>query len=177
MNELFIQGFGLVAAILGISAVQWKRRSTILFILLVANVFWVIHFSLLGAYSGSALNLAGMIVIAVFFIFDNRSTRPQWLVGACIVLMIMAGLLTWDGWVSLLPTLGMIAGTVAISQINEQRIRVLSIATSILWLGYNVIVLSYVGAVKEIITILSTLIALWRFRRQGLSEVTVQKNS
>lgn len=177
MNELIIQGLGLVAAILNISAVQWKKRSAILLSILIAGGFWVVHFSLLGAYTGAALNLAGMIVVTAFFVSDKKKTRPRWLVGACVALMVVAGVLTWKDLTSLLPLVGMIAATFAVAQINEQRIRALSIMTSVSWLGYNIIVHSYVGVGKEIIAIVSILIALWRYRKQGFTEVAVQKNS
>jgi hypothetical protein len=85
---------------------------------------------------------------------------------------VAATLITWAGPLSLLPMAGMMAGVLAFSQEKEQGIRRYSLVASSTWLVYNVVVGSVIGSAKEVTHIISTLIALWRFKKKS---TTIQK--
>lgn len=163
MNEVLIQLVGLLAMLLGVTSVQWKHRSYILLTQVSASIMWVVHFLLLGALSGAAMNAVGGVRSVVFL----RKKRPRWLLWCLLAVVVAVGGLTWQGPLSILPTCGMLAGTLALWQQDEQRIRRLLLLASPLWFSYNLLVGSYAGIANELILITSILVALWRYRRSG----------
>lgn len=164
MTFILAQIVGAIAFVLEIATVQW-RREQILFTQLIANGFWVVHFLLLGALSGAAMNVVGAIRSYVFYKtnHDRRSVLVLW---AVLGLVLVAGMLTWQGWVSLLPIGGMITAVIAFWQLKEQRLRLLIFTSAPLWLAYNIIVGSYGGVANEIMLMVSSGIALWRYQQK-----------
>lgn len=179
MNEpmLVVQLLGFIGLAFGALSFQPKHRKNILRFQLVSNTFWVMHFSLLGAPTGAALNAAGGLRAYLFNRYGSRKRRPLWLAVGIIGLMIVLAALTWQGWLSLLPMAGMIIATIGFWQREEQRIRLILLFASPLWLSYNILSGSYAGITAELLAMTSILVALWRYRRSGLGRLTAQKSS
>jgi hypothetical protein len=162
MMPILIQAVGLLAAVVNVFNVQMKTRRGILAITIVAATLWTTHYFLLGALTGAAMNAIGLLIVILFYFFDK--TKPAWVFWLAMAMIIVAGAFAWKDGLSIMPIIGTIFAITAFWQSSEQTIRKLLIITSLFWLVYNVIVLSYVGAVKEVFAIGSALIALWRYR-------------
>ncbi len=178
MNEslVVLQAIGFVGVMFGVASYQPKHRKHILYFQLVSNLFWVLHFSLIGATTGAALNTAGGLRAILFNAYGQKKRRPRWLLGLVIFVVISAGFLSWRGWLSLLPMMGMVIATISFWQLNEQRIRFFLLFASPFWLIYNLLSGSYAGIASEILVMISITIALWRYRRQSLCRPAVQKS-
>jgi hypothetical protein len=178
MSELtiFIQLIGFVGVLFGVISFQPKKRKNILRFQLLSNLFWVIHFFLLGAVTGAALNGAGALRAYLFDKYNKRTSQSQWLLIGVISLMVALVLLTWQGWISLLPMIGMIVATIGFWQRDEQRIRLFLLFASPWWLSYNALSGSYAGVVSEVLATTSILVALWRYRRQRASALAVPES-
>jgi predicted membrane protein len=87
-----------------------------------------------------------------------------------IVIFIAAGILTWDGPISLIPMLTPGLVTLSYSMGNTRFIRICATISSIVWLIYNVTTLSIGGALTEIFCLVSLCIAFWRFDIRKQSE-------
>ena len=94
----------------------------------------------------------------------NRSS-PKWAnsKAMCAVLCAASGIitiLTWEGWISLLPFGGTIASTVGGFSHNPRTIRMAGMFfNSPLWVVYDVIVGSWAGIVDEVVTEISIVIS------------------
>ncbi len=174
--ELFIQLFGVVALLIALFSYQLKRRNNILLLQLLSHGFWVIHFLLLGAFTGAALNSAGALRSTLFSKFSSRQ-RPIAIFILVLTIVVLAALLTWQGWKSLLPMTATIIGTIGFWQRDEQRIRLILLFASPFWFTYNFLVGSYVGMLSDTIVMASIFLALWKYRRTSLSLLAVQKTS
>lgn len=162
MSEIFIQSVGFVALGLTLLVYQTNSRRSMLNLQFASCALYVVHFFLLGAYTGAALNVVGGIRSYVF----NRDLGHRLRVAVPIFFMALfavAGAVTWQGYVSLLPVLASFGGTLAFWQKNPRTIRLISLISPPLWLAYNILVGSYAGVLSEILLLGSTFVGVYRF--------------
>ena len=80
-----------------------------------------------------------------------------------ICLFLMAGILSWQNWLSILPIAAMIMETVGLWQKSPRRIRFIVFVPHPVWLIYNFIHGSYPGVLTEIFVITSLVAGIIRF--------------
>lgn len=168
--SLFAQLVGWMAMVFIVLSFQAKHRQRIILLILVGSIAWAAHFLLIGAYTGALLNLIGAARAFAFYKYGGSDSRSPWLLWGFITLFLVAGIATWQGPISILPTLGMMISNIALWQRNEQRIRLLILLVSPLWLAYNVLSGSLPGVLNECFVTSSVLIALWRYRKKPLTQ-------
>ena len=161
------QFLGVVAVILGFITYQMKSPKALLIVNMITCGVFCAHYLLIGAISGFVLNAVGM-VRNVFY--TNRDKKffasPIWpFVFAAI--MLVAGLLTWQDWRSILVICALIINSLALSMKNAQHIRWSLLITCPLVMIYDVLLHSYGGFVYEGMSIISAIIGIIRFRKTG----------
>ncbi len=162
---MIIQAVGVFAMLLELTAVQWRQRSNILRSYLIGGVLWVIHFLSLGAYTGAVMNAVGIVRVCLFYKFSQK-TRPKWILWTVLTLVVVAGVATWQNAWSLLPIVGMLLAAVAMWQLDEQRLRLFMLASTPFWFAYNFHCGSYPGMLNEAFLLVSTVVALIRYRKK-----------
>lgn len=140
----------------------------------MASVTWVAHFLLIGAVAGAAMNSVGVVRSVSYYNLRSHE-RLSWVPWIVVLLSVVATIITWQGIVSLLPMTAMIIACFALWQPGEQVVRLLLISCVPLWFVYNVIFHSYAGMASDVIALLSGLIALYRYRKQGYRAATHAK--
>lgn len=161
-SQTISQLIGFIAVGLTLALYQFNSRRTMLIIIIVSSALYAVHFLLLGAPTGAIMNSLNIFRSLVFLRYAHKK-RPIQIMYLFIVLFLMAGVLTWQGPLSLLPMTGMISGTIAYWQLKTKRIRRLALIASPCWLVYNVISGSYPGMVAELVSITSNIVAMYRF--------------
>ncbi len=141
---------------------QRKRKNIILFTSLSACIF-MIHYILLGAYTGAVLNLVCALRGAVFANSDKKWARSKFWLFFFIAVNIICCVFTWDKWFSFLPLLGMILSTVSFWLKKESKIRFITLPSSPCWLVYNALCGSVAGVITECFITSSLLIAIVRY--------------
>jgi len=152
------QFFGLLATLANCSSFLLKKRSSIMGWQIVSSSLWVAHFLFLGAPTAVIMNLLGLVRQVVFY-FRGRSSRIRsgwWPIAFCAA-FLLGGYLTWEGWPSAFPTLGMIFGTIAMWQVETKKLRLLSMIPPPLWFTYNTVHLSFAGMFTEVFILISQL--------------------
>lgn len=162
MSPVIVQGIGVVAMIVAISAYQTNTRKSILLLGMTASLLWSAHFFLLGAATGSALNLLSTVRTGIY-LRVRPSRRNMWIMWSFAGLLALATVLTWHGLISLLPFMGSMFGVLGDWQKRPKYIRRLNFGSSPSWLVYNVISGSYPGIAVEILKMSSNLIGQYRF--------------
>ena len=174
--ELIGQIIGIIAMILNIVAVQFKKSRQLFVCRLVGCLLWSLNFLLLGSPTGAIMNLLD-VLRSVFLLNKKTATKPfLWLM---LALFTIAGLLTMDYTFSLLMIIDIL---IIISQLvdtagmwtnNFKVIRYCQLfAISPVWLVHNILVFSIGGILTETFTIISTVIAMYRYRNTGKSAVS-----
>lgn len=161
-DQFLIQFIGFVGLGVSFLVFQVNRRRSMLRVQIIALLIYSLHFFLLGAFTGAALNIVGA---TRNYLFDklHEHKHSNWLPWIFIVVFSIATLLTWQGPLSLLPAIGMIGGTIAFWQSKPETMRLLALISPPAWLAYNLISGSYAGAIAEIIILSSTLLGIYRF--------------
>ncbi len=132
--------------------------------------FFMVHFYMLGAYTAAALNILGVLRNFVFFCRPKPwASKKIWLFVFCVSYVI-AGVLTYENITSMIPTLAMIAGSVALFLTIPKWTRRLGLVCSLGWMANNLITGSIPGFASEIFTTTSILIAMWKFDRRKVEK-------
>ena len=162
MFQLIVQVIGFFALLFSLLLFQVNNRKDMLKLKTLGAVSYTIHFFLLGAYTGSAMNMISVGRDTVFIKAKGRK-RSWALPGFFIVVFVGVGLLTWQGPISLLPITGMITGTIAFWQRKSKSIRWISLLSPPMWFIYNAVSGSYAGMLTEVILLSSDLTGIYRF--------------
>lgn len=165
--ELIGQFLGIVAVILGFVTYQMKSPKALLIVNLITCGVFCVHYLLIGAISGAVMNGIGILRNLVYTNRDKKVfSSPVWpFVFAAV--MLVAGLVTWQDWRSVLMVCALVLNSMALSLKNAQHIRWSLMITCPLVLIYDVLVHSYGGMVYEGMSIVSALIGIIRFRKTG----------
>ncbi len=164
MNQIIIQGIGYLALLFVILSFQKSKRVNILLVMLVGLLFFVLHYSLLHAWTGALMNLVEAGVVFVSYKKETREwAQKKFWPYVFILLYILAGILTAKSRVDFLPIVAQIFGALAVWQTNPRTIRFLMLIPRPMWFTYNFVVGSYAGMTTEILILASVLIGILRF--------------
>lgn len=167
-NPIYIIGqiFGIIAVILGFVTYQVRTQKKLLFVQILTTLVFVIHYLLIGAMSGMALNLVAMVRNIVYSRRDLKIFSGKgWPVVFAVIMGIM-GLLSWQGWYSVFVVLGLVINSLCMAFKDPQKIRKSILVTSPLVLIYDAFALSVGGMIYESVAIVSALVGILRFRKE-----------
>ena len=170
MVDFIAQAVGIAAMAINILAVQFKKPRQLFICRIVASFLWGVHFLLLESPTSAIMNIVN-ITRSIFLLNSKTFAKPfLWLT---IVLYGVAGLVTMEYSLSLLLILDILiiiaqwADSVGMWTNNFRNIRFCQLfAISPAWLAHNIVVFSIGGIITEVFTIISTIIALIRFRKR-----------
>lgn len=164
MNQIIIQGIGYLALFFVVFSFQKKKRGTLLLIMLTGLLLFVIHYYLLGAWTGALMNLIEAGVVFVSFKKETCSWAKHhlWLY-VFIILYILVGFVALKSLSDFLPILAQIFAAIAVWQKNPRTIRFLTLIPRPLWFVYNFIVGSQAGMIAEIFIFISVIVGIVRF--------------
>ena len=169
MTFYIAQGLGVVAVILGFVNYQVKTREQILFVNLATCFCFAVHYCLLGAWTGMALNALGVLRNIVYDRCGRRGPVSKGIAAGFAVAMGVVGtvtsLIARENWYFVLSVLGLVINSYAMSFTDPNNIRKSILITSPMVLVYNCFVLSVGGAVYESVAIVSSVIGICRFRK------------
>ena len=168
---ILAQGLGFFGMLGNFISYQQNTNKRIVGVQIFAALFFFVHMLMIGATTGAMLNIVGAMRNFVFFMRPKKWAESVWWVYIFCFLYLAAGVLTWEGAISLLPTVAMIFGTIALFIIRPKTTRRLVLLCSVGWIIYGVLVFSVAAMISETLTIASILIAMYKFDRKGAEKV------
>ncbi len=163
MKEIIGQILGIVAVIVFFISYQTKNPRKLLIMQTAGTGILVIHYLLIGATSGFALN---MVCILRNIIYYNRNIFSNKLIPYLLAVIVgTMGALSWEGPVSLIIVTALMINTVCLSSSDTQFLRKSVVLTCSMLLVYNICVVSYGGMLNELISVISSIIGLYRYRK------------
>jgi hypothetical protein len=116
-----------------------------------SNVFWVLHYYLINAHT-AALTTAIIIVRNLLSLNSKEMPENKKRIFVCVfsVLLIVAGIVTWAGPVSIIPVATTILITYSMFYLHGITLRKVFFAVDMAWLLHAVIVASVGGFVYAI---------------------------
>ena len=158
---IIAQIIGLIAFIISLCAYHKKNKKSILDNMIISNFLNVIHYILLNAPSGYITK--GLAIARDIFVLKKGKHKKLSNVGFLyIYVFIYLGFmyLTYDGIISIFPFAASIYYLIGIWNADELHVKKVAMYSFIPWLVYNICVLSISGIISNIISIVSTLIAI-----------------
>ena len=162
--ELAGQIIGVIAVLFSIASYQMSSQKRLLIVLTCAAGLFCVHYFLIKAYSGLALNAVAIVRNLIYANRDKRfwgSKAWGWIFAA---VMLVMGLLTWEGWHTLLITAGLVINTLCLSLPSPQKIRYSLLVTCPMVLIYDIVKLSGGGILNESLALASAIVGIIRFR-------------
>ena len=161
MIYIISQIIGILAFTISLISFHRKKKKDIFKNLLLAHILNIIHYFLLGATSGCITKV--LALLRDYFIilkekYPKLSNNIYLLI--FILLYVLATILTYNGIISILPAIAAIIYIIFVWNGNEIQVKKAACYCYILWLIYNIFVLSIAGIVSNSISIISTLIAV-----------------
>lgn len=151
-----ILGFGAVVSLFLIY--QQKNRKRILLCKLSADIFWILHYFVIGATAGMIPNFVGVFRECVFINRHRKWASHRIWVAVFIAINILLSILTFEIYYDAIPIIASSLVTISLWINNPDLTKKLSIPVTLLFLIYNIFVRSYVGMANEIISLMSIIV-------------------
>ena len=161
--DFIIQLIGFLGLAMSILAFQFKKHRGIVLCKMSSELIFAVQYILLGAWTAAILDGISVIRNALYtrFVKRGRSTTPV-IIGFGLF-VVATGIVTFDGWLSLLPIGAKLLTTVSYGMKNERLLRFITLPSCIMWSIYNLYVGSLGGALGDFLTLTSLLIAVYKF--------------
>ena len=165
-QQIIGQALGILATVITVISYQMNTKKSLLLVQTAATTCTCLAYLFLGAASGFALNVV-CIIRNVAFYFQKDSGKAHTLTALALALaMVVLGILSWQGPVSVLIIVALAANTIFLSFGDPQLLRKSILGTSTLVLLYNIFVFSLGGIANEALSIVSSLVGILRFRQE-----------
>lgn len=164
---LTVEGIiGVAALIVALISFQQNVPRKMVVCQLISSTLFTIHFFMLGAVVGSAINIMSAVRSLIYAQTDKKwAMHPIWTVVFTGISILIAVFL-WEGWVSILPVLGAVCYTLSFRMKTSKMVRLVSLPSSPCWIIYNAINGSIPGIITELYVIISILVGMLRFDRK-----------
>ena len=173
MNIVYVisQVAGFIAFILSLIAYHRKKKSKIFQTMMVANVLDIIHYILLGAYSGCITKVIALVRNEIIIVKEkNKKFNNNIVLIALFIIYLVSGILTCKNIYSILPIIAAMIYLYFVWNGNELKVKRCAFYCYFLWLIYNIWVFSIAGITSNIVSIISTFIAVYNEKRANKSK-------
>lgn len=152
--------FGIGAMIALFSIYQQRERKKLIAAKLCADVFWVIHYLLLGGIAGMIPNFIGIFRELVFINRENKKWADKliWPI-LFIILGWGMGIYTFDSMFNILPIAASTLVTISLWIKNPNFTKFLTIPVCTAFMIYDFHIGSFFGVINESLSICSIIIS------------------
>ena len=172
-NFVVAQIFGGLGMVASICSMQFKKRKYILIALLLLNLFSALNLALLDSFGSANISIFAILEMTINALFEHRKKPvPKIIIALYVVINIVLGILSFRGPLDVIPILCALIFCATLLAKNEQNIRKLMLANQSLWLIFDLSVRTYVLSGSNVLTIISTATALYRYRQKSSTNST-----
>ena len=155
-NPLLIQLIGAIGySLLAISYFKKEKRQ-ILFMQIIAYIFFSVHYYFLNGITGAICNIIGLIALVTIYLFEKYKLKNKSLIAILFIIsIIVINIITFQNIFSIFP---MIASSIVILSFlidNENIIRIIGIVAALCWLIYAIVYKSYSAIIFEVIILIN----------------------
>lgn len=165
--QIAIRILGILALILGVIPFQFKKHKQIVLCKMLSETLFAVQYFLMGAYTGAWMDLVSGLRNFLFYKFveKKRSTLPVILAFSLLILVI--GITTWAGPISLLPLAAKLLTTVSYGMKRERLLRFITLPSCLFWIAYNLLVGGWEAMITDLLSLGSILLAIYKFDLRG----------
>lgn len=166
MNTFLLsQIFGILGLIANLIAPHFKTRRNILIIIIFSATLWTLSYYFIGALP-AVYNCLVALVFAIISHFLIKKPQALRIITTIFILLQLLSITTvFDNYYNIFSTLGSVFFLIATAQTCPQRMRFFFFLNSFLWTIHGVLIFSPSAFISDTITTISSLVALYRFRK------------
>ena len=155
------QVFTILMYILLATTYYLKDRKRVLIINFLSTISIAIAYILLNAWSGFAMCIVGLIRNIIFLLDEKKNGKRETINKTDIVILIIlyiisivSAIFTYDGPLSLLSVFATILYSYSVWQKKINIYKLLGIPVGMLWIAYNIYIISIFGIILESILLI-----------------------
>lgn len=133
-----------------------NKRKNLIICKLIADVSWATHYFCLGAYGGIVPNFVGIFRELIFVKREDKKWANSPIIPVIFILINFGlGIFTFKEPINVLPIVASALVTISLWLKKPMLIKITTIPVNIMFLIYNLVVGSYIGAFNETLSMLS----------------------
>lgn len=164
-NQIIGQTLGILATVLTFVSYQVNKKRPLLIIQTLATISTCLSFLFLDAATGFALNIVCIVRNITYYFVERKSKLYYPSTALLTIAMVILGIISWQGPISLLMIMALAINTVILSFGRPQILRQSILVTSTMVIIYNISVFSIGGIANEAIAIISSVIGILRYSK------------
>ena len=163
--RLLAHVFGTIGMLFVVIGLQNNNKTRILIASILADIFYGLQFLLLGLDSAGLICFTAVVRYLIFFYYENKRTAkiPVFWLLFFVFISIAVSFFTFDGPVSLIPSIAAVLHIYAMWQKNLKVFRTISVVFSLSWILYDLFGCAYVSLIADVFELISALVAIVRF--------------
>lgn len=157
-----------------------KDRTKILTANFVAHIGQTTAMAMLNGYTGAAMSVIMMLRDLTLLIQEKQKEKGKEIskkadlaiLIVTVLLMIILTIFTYNGVLSLLSVVATLITTYSLWQKNVKAYKLLGLIAGILWLAYNIFIMSIMGIILESILVICSIIGYIKDVKKEKAEST-----
>jgi hypothetical protein len=157
---------GYTAIVASVLIYQQKNKRNLLICKAVTDVLWIVHYLLLGAYTGVVVTCVALVREVVFFRSDRHNKTGKLILACFLFISVACSAFTWGGIFSVFAMLGSMLSIVSF-WIGEPKVsRIMAFPISGCMLIYGVSNGSVAVLINEVLVMVSSAIGIMKHDRK-----------
>lgn len=161
--DIMIQLIGFMGLAAGVMAFQFKKHNQIVMSKMTSELIFSLQYLLLGAWTAALLDFTSAVRNTLFCAMVKRGRSTKWLIYVFGAFVVVVGILTFDGPLSIMLIGAKLLTTISYGMKNERLLRFITLPSCVFWCIYNLYVGSMGGAIGDCLTLGSLLVAVYKF--------------
>ena len=172
LNFVYVisQIFAVLSIVFDLVAAQRRKKADLLKMDTMAAFCSSLHYAFLVAWSGLISKIITTIRNGIAaYDATHKQKSNKLLPIVFVILYVIMGVFAFDSVFSILPILAPSLYTVVIYTSDVKKIRYVVVISNLLWLIYDIHLLSIAGIIAETVIIINGLVAIYRYRKKQKS--------
>lgn len=175
LKEIIAQIFGIVGLVIIVSSFQCKKNKNFFLLQGIGSFAFFLNFILINAYAGAMFNLTNLVRGLLFSKEDKKPWKLATIVALYTICFAFSVFLAWGDWfmifIASLPYVTLVIMSVLMWLANGKHIRYFQVTLmSPAWIVHNIFNFSIGGILCETFNMVSTIISLIRYRKDGFEK-------
>lgn len=172
LEYILSQVFIIISYLLLMLSYQAKSRKNILVLSNISIVANGISYVFLQAYTGLAMCFVALFRNIIFMVDEKRNGKSDKISKKDIIILVVLYLIslvstvfTYDGFLSLLSVFATMLYTYSVWQKKTTIYKILGLPIGILWIAYNIYIMSIFGIILESILTISAIYGYFKEKK------------
>lgn len=163
--NIYAQIIGLSAIVIWVLSINKTNKKELVFLQIISNALYGIQYTILGGISAACMNYLSTLRCAIYYkdIKNNKKTSKN-IVLLFIALMIIIGVISYNGIISIIPTFITCIYAYSLWQPNMKVLYYIIIFVALLWILYNSYVGAYISVIGNVFEIICAIKSIRRLK-------------